>query len=81
MAEGITGGDPVTDAVDADDHADALPEFGVIGQGHAGEVEEQVGSEDDECAPNDVVKAGGGENQFHPRWKSLCLHVGPQLPL
>lgn len=71
MAEGIAGSDPVADAIDADDHADALPEFGIVGLGHAGEIEEESRGRYDEDSPNDVVKAGGGEDQFHPRRKCL----------
>lgn len=33
VAERIAGGGSVADAVDADDHADALPDFGIVGRG------------------------------------------------
>ena len=66
MAGGIDGGDGVAETVDADDHADALPELRVVRLGHVEPCEQGGGEEDDEGTPEDIVEAGGEEDVPHP---------------
>jgi len=62
----VGGGDEVTDAVDADDHADALPDLGIVGVRDAGEIEQQVWERDDDGAPEEIVKTGGQQPENGP---------------
>jgi hypothetical protein len=66
VACGIGGGDGIAEAVDADDHADALPELRVVRLGHVEPCEQGARKEDGEGTPENVVEAGGEEDVPHP---------------
>jgi predicted XRE-type DNA-binding protein len=56
----------ITDAVDAHDHADTLPDERIVGPVHAGEVEEPAGIEHGKSAPEQVVDTSGYEPPRDP---------------
>lgn len=67
VAKRVKGGDTVAQAVNADDHADALPEFRIVGSAHAHDVECRVGQKNRPKAENDVVSGGHDEAPLHPQ--------------
>ena len=64
MLDWILSRQPIADPIDTDDHAYALPDLGVIGALHIGEVKKEVGKEDNQGTPDDVVDGGEFEG-FH----------------
>ena len=73
MAVGVIAGDPVADAIDTDDHADALPEEGVVRQVHFEKRPEVVGCKDGPSTPGNVVDCGETQAKTHPAWGWVCV--------
>lgn len=77
VADGVISRDGVADAVDPDDHADALPEAEVVGDGHSGPLEGEAREEDGEGPPGDVVDRGEDEDEEDPTGGGGMRHGEP----
>lgn len=74
VADGVIGSDGIADAVNTNDHADALPEAEVVGDGHASPFKRESWEKDGESSPCEVIESTEHQDSKHPARGVIRTH-------